>query len=195
MQRRDFLASVLLGGPLSAACVGADQPPPRIATFQTDITPPLGSPLCHGNVAPGKRVVDPLTARGIVFIGDEKPIVICALDWVRLSNTGYDAWIEALAAAVGSVKIPFSTVFQVIASRLPLVDITPTWPGTIDTIILRIRLPRIILAGMVGAALSIAGATYQGLFRNPLADPYLIGVAQGAALGAVIGFLLPATAT
>jgi iron complex transport system permease protein len=47
------------------------------------------------------------------------------------------------------------------------------------------------LAGIVGAALAIAGATYQGLFRNPLADPYLIGVAQGASLGAVIGFLLP----
>jgi len=52
-------------------------------------------------------------------------------------------------------------------------------------------LPRVILAGLVGAALAIAGATYQGLFRNPLADPYLIGVAQGASLGAVIGFLLP----
>ena len=54
-----------------------------------------------------------------------------------------------------------------------------------------IRLPRIILAGLTGAALGVAGGTYQGLFRNPLADPYLIGVAQGAALGAVGGFLLP----
>jgi iron complex transport system permease protein len=52
-------------------------------------------------------------------------------------------------------------------------------------------LPRVILAGIVGAALAVAGATYQGLFRNPLADPYLIGVAQGASLGAVVGFLLP----
>jgi len=62
-----------------------------------------------------------------------------------------------------------------------------------ETIILEIRLPRVILAGLVGAALATAGATYQGLFRNPLADPYLIGVAQGASLGAVIGFLLPTT--
>jgi iron complex transport system permease protein len=60
-----------------------------------------------------------------------------------------------------------------------------------ETIVLDIRLPRVIMAGLVGAALSIAGATYQGLFRNPLADPYLIGVAQGASLGAVTGFLLP----
>jgi len=61
-----------------------------------------------------------------------------------------------------------------------------------ETIIFDIRLPRVILAGFVGSALATAGATYQGLFRNPLADPYLIGVAQGAALGAVIGFMLPA---
>ncbi len=60
-------------------------------------------------------------------------------------------------------------------------------------IVTGIRLPRIFLAGMAGAALGVAGAAYQGLFRNPLADPYLIGVAQGAALGAVLGFLVPWT--
>ena len=99
----------------------------------------------------------------------------------------------ALATTVGSVKIPFLTTSSILLSKLPLVEMTPTWTGTLETIILEIRLPRIILAGIVGAALAIAGATYQGLFRNPLADPYLIGVAQGAALGAVIGFLLPTT--
>jgi iron complex transport system permease protein len=76
-------------------------------------------------------------------------------------------------------------------SRLPFVDITPTWSAATETIIVNIRLPRVVLAGVVGAALGVAGAAYQGLFRNPLADPYLIGVAQGAALGAVVGFLLP----
>ncbi len=97
------------------------------------------------------------------------------------------------ATAVGSVHIPFFTTCQVLLSKLPLVQITHSWPGTLETIILDIRLPRVILAGLVGGALALAGATYQGLFRNPLADPYLIGVAQGAALGAVIGFLFPAT--
>lgn len=99
--------------------------------------------------------------------------------------------VMVLATAAGSVKIPLGTVFQVLISKLPLVDITPTWTNAISTIVLEIRLPRVILAGLVGAALATAGATYQGLFRNPLADPYLIGVAQGASLGAVIGFLLP----
>ena len=97
----------------------------------------------------------------------------------------------ALATTVGSVKIPFLTTCQVMISKLPFIHLTPAWPSSTETIILDIRLPRVILAGLVGAALAIAGATYQGLFRNPLADPYLIGVAQGAALGAVVGFLLP----
>ncbi len=99
----------------------------------------------------------------------------------------------ALATTVGSVEIPFLTISSILLSKLPLIDIAPTWPRTTETIIMEIRLPRVILAGMVGAALAIAGAAYQGLFRNPLADPYLIGVAQGAALGAIIGFLLPTT--
>ena len=99
--------------------------------------------------------------------------------------------VAVFATAVGSVNIPFSTTGTILLSRLPLVEIAPEWASTLETIILDIRLPRVILAGLVGAALAAAGATYQGLFRNPLADPYLIGVAQGAALGAVIGFLLP----
>ncbi|HEY77845.1 MAG TPA: iron chelate uptake ABC transporter family permease subunit, partial [Dehalococcoidia bacterium] len=101
--------------------------------------------------------------------------------------------IVLLATSVGSVHIPILTTFSVLVAKLPLVDIAQTWQGTVETIVLEIRLPRVILAGLVGAALATAGATYQGLFRNPLADPYLIGVAQGASLGAVIGFLLPIT--
>lgn len=101
--------------------------------------------------------------------------------------------VVVLAAAIGSVQIPFLTTSSILISKLPLIELTPNWTGALETIVLEIRLPRVILAGLVGAALAIAGATYQGLFRNPLADPYLIGVAQGAALGAVIGFLIPST--
>jgi iron complex transport system permease protein len=93
------------------------------------------------------------------------------------------------------VTIPFNTTSGILISKLPFVDIDPTWTDTYETIVWDMRLPRVILAGVVGTALAIAGATYQGLFRNPLADPYLIGVAQGAALGAVVGFLLPVPLT
>ncbi|MBN1160611.1 MAG: iron chelate uptake ABC transporter family permease subunit [Dehalococcoidales bacterium] len=100
--------------------------------------------------------------------------------------------IIGIATSIGSVPIPLGTTAGILVDKLPFVEITPTWQDATATIVLDIRLPRIILAGLVGAALAVAGATYQGLFRNPLADPYLIGVAQGASLGAVIGFLLPA---
>jgi iron complex transport system permease protein len=100
-------------------------------------------------------------------------------------------FVIALATSIGSVNVPLGTTVRIILDRLPLVHIDQTWANTVATIIMDIRLPRVLLAGLVGAALATAGATYQGLFRNPLADPYLIGVAQGASLGAVIGFLLP----
>jgi iron complex transport system permease protein len=99
--------------------------------------------------------------------------------------------IAVLVLTVGSVRIPYLTVWKILLSHLPFVNITGDWSSTTDMIIWGIRLPRIIMAGITGAALGVAGATYQGLFRNPLADPYLIGVAQGAALGAAIGFILP----
>ena len=98
----------------------------------------------------------------------------------------------AVAVSIGSTKIPLSTTFDIILSKIPFLSIEQTWEGPIETAIIDIRMPRALLAGITGAALAVAGATYQGLFRNPLADPYLIGVSQGAALGAVIGFLIPA---
>jgi iron complex transport system permease protein len=99
--------------------------------------------------------------------------------------------VMILAIAIGSVAVPVPTTVKIILDRLPLVHIDQTWANSLATIIVDIRLPRVILAALVGAALAVAGATYQGLFRNPLADPYLIGVAQGASLGAVTGFLIP----
>ncbi len=101
--------------------------------------------------------------------------------------------VASLVLTIGSVRIPFLQVWAILISHLPLVNSTADWSATTDMVITGIRLPRILLAGMAGAALGVAGATYQGLFRNPLADPYLIGVAQGAALGAVFGFLVPWT--
>ncbi len=94
-------------------------------------------------------------------------------------------------SALGSTDISLGTLFNVLWAKLPFTHIESTWAISTETIIFQIRLPRIFLAGLVGAALAVAGATYQGLFRNPLASPYIIGVVQGAGLGAVIGFLLP----
>lgn len=70
--------------------------------------------------------------------------------------------------------------------RLPLVRIHSGLSATDWSIVWQIRMPRVILAALVGSTLSLAGASYQGVFRNPLVDPYLLGVAAGAGLGATI---------
>jgi cobalamin transport system permease protein len=83
-----------------------------------------------------------------------------------------------LSMAIGAVFIPPSELWRVVTGVAA--------NETFRTILLDIRLPRTVLIALVGAALAGSGATYQGLFRNPLADPYLIGVASGAGLGAIV---------
>jgi iron complex transport system permease protein len=94
--------------------------------------------------------------------------------------------VSALSITQGAADIPLWTVVRILASHLPGVGISSEIPDNWQSIVWNIRLPRLLLAGMAGAVLAMAGATYQGVFRNPLADPYLIGVATGAALGATI---------
>ncbi|HAL49356.1 MAG TPA: iron ABC transporter, partial [Dehalococcoidia bacterium] len=106
--------------------------------------------------------------------------------WRLVVAVGVVGMLAILAVSQGSVGIPPLTVAKILASKLPVFDPTADWPGTSETILLQLRLPRVALAGIVGAALATSGAAYQGLFKNPLADPYLIGVASGAGLGATI---------
>jgi iron complex transport system permease protein len=74
--------------------------------------------------------------------------------------------------------------------RLPLVRIDSGATALQSTVLWEIRMPRVVLAGIVGAMLSLAGASFQGVFRNPLVDPYLLGVAAGAGLGATTVFVV-----
>ena len=99
---RFSIVSVLLLGCLSAVQVTASDRPLRVAIFQADVTPPLGSPLCNGNVKPVLEVVTPLTARGIVLLGAGEPIVLCAVDWVGIANESHDAFRISLAQAAGT---------------------------------------------------------------------------------------------
>jgi iron complex transport system permease protein len=85
-----------------------------------------------------------------------------------------------LSIVIGAVYIPLVDVWRVMTGQPPHVVTQAA------TIILTLRLPRTALVMLTGAALGTSGAAYQGLFRNPLADPYLIGVASGAGLGAVL---------
>ncbi len=96
-----------------------------------------------------------------------------------------------MATAFGSVAVHFGDVLRICWNKLSPFDFTPTWPSVDETIILQVRLPRVIGGALVGAALATAGVLFQGLLRNPMADPYIIGTSAGAALGATIAMLLP----
>ena len=99
-----------------------------------------------------------------------------------------------LGLAVGSVAIPLPDTIAILAHRLLGWPVARGWPATDETILFDLRLPRMLLAMAVGLGLSVAGATFQGVLRNPLADPYVLGTASGAALGAAIGLLVPVPA-
>ncbi|OPX71514.1 MAG: Cobalamin import system permease protein BtuC [Methanoregulaceae archaeon PtaB.Bin108] len=87
-----------------------------------------------------------------------------------------------LGVSIGESDIPFSRTMAIIGS--PLFPVAHDWTPAEESIILFIRLPRVLLAALVGASLAICGAVLQSLFRNPMADPFLLGISNGAALGA-----------
>lgn len=91
-----------------------------------------------------------------------------------------------LSVAVGSVFIPPAALWDLIKAAITGREPLLPQADTYATILLSLRLPRTLLVAFTGAALAVSGGAYQGLFRNPLADPYLIGVASGAGLGAVL---------
>ena len=104
------------------------------------------------------------------------PFLLCAL--ILLISA-------VLSIMIGSTTIPLKTIFDVIGASFTGVEAQSDPNGTFSTILFSLRIPHMCLLLLVGAGLAGSGAAYQGLFRNPLADPYLIGVASGAGLGAV----------
>ena len=96
-----------------------------------------------------------------------------------------------VGVGAGSVAVPVGDTVGILAHRLLGLEIARTWTPAAETIVMDLRLPRVLTALVVGLGLSVAGATFQGLLRNPLADPYVLGTASGAALGAAIAVLIP----
>jgi iron complex transport system permease protein len=97
------------------------------------------------------------------------------------------------AAAFGAVQLRPEDMLRMTLNHLVGAGFTPTWRPQDEAIFFAIRLPRVAGAAIVGAALASAGVLFQGLLRNPLADPYALGVSGGAALGGALGFLLSLT--
>lgn len=98
------------------------------------------------------------------------------------------AFTFLISFRIGRYPIPINLLIKVFASKV--LPITREWDSIIETVIFQIRLPRIIAGILVGASLSVAGAVYQGIFKNPLVSPDILGVSSGAGLGAALGILL-----
>jgi iron complex transport system permease protein len=92
----------------------------------------------------------------------------------------------AVGLAVGPVHLGVGDMLRSIGDRLGVPGAVSPLSATEEAILWELRLPRVVLGALVGGTLAVAGATYQGVFRNPLADPYLLGVAAGAGLGATV---------
>lgn len=93
------------------------------------------------------------------------------------------------SAGVGSSEIALADCFRIVMSKIPLVGQginLENIPSQAVTIVTQVRLPRILLAAMVGMGLAASGVVYQGIFKNPMADPFVLGVSSGAAVGATL---------
>lgn len=114
---------------------------------------------------------------------------------VVLLLCGMLLFIVLVTARFGDVQIPLQDFFAIIGSKIPIIadfiDMEGIPKGYVTIVILRFR--RIILSMLCGMGLSYAGVIYQSVFKNPMAEPYLLGVSSGAALGATIGTILAGT--
>ena len=101
------------------------------------------------------------------------------------------AVVLVAGVAAGSVFVPPGDTLAILAHRMFGLDLGIHWTAAEETIVWQLRFPRVLLAMTVGMGLAVAGATFQGVLRNPLADPYVLGTASGAALGAAVAVILP----
>ncbi len=116
VSRRNVLKQLgLLGVGLSCrAAVGAEAAPWKLATFQSDATPPVGHPLLGNQFAPSKSVLDQLEARGFVLTGPDEPFVVVSIDWCEVRNDAFQRWRTVLAEAAGTTpqRVLVHTIHQ-----------------------------------------------------------------------------------
>lgn len=110
------------------------------------------------------------------------PISTVRWKWIILIALPVVAFL--ISFPLGRYPVSLEQLITVLAAKV--FPIAHTWPSTIDTVIFKVRLPRIIAAMLVGAALATSGAAYQGMFKNPLVSPDILGASAGAGFGAAL---------
>jgi len=112
--------------------------------------------------------------------------------WLTLTLLGLLLLLALLlGVSFGATPIPLGTILQILLNGSGVFHFARRWDPSLEVIIWQYRLPGVVGTALVGAALAVAGALFQAILRNPLADPFLIGTSSGAALGAAIAFVLP----
>jgi iron complex transport system permease protein len=106
--------------------------------------------------------------------------------WWIAGGVGFLLLAVLLGLAIGPAGLGVGRIVRELASHVPLLGVESTFTAREDAILWELRAPRVVLGVLVGAMLAAAGAAYQGVFRNALADPYLLGAAAGAGLGATL---------
>ena len=106
---------------MSSVVAGGEQAL-HVATFRSDVTPPIGAPLCGGLVKPVEGITDPLLSLGVVILGADKPIVLCAMDWCEIRATDHIAWRERIAKAAGTTpeRVALQSLHQ---HNAPIADV------------------------------------------------------------------------
>jgi iron complex transport system permease protein len=102
-------------------------------------------------------------------------------------------FVTALSLSIGPANIPLTRILEIFAGKFQMVFGFPqifNIDKASEAIIFQVRLPRVLLASLVGGSLAVAGVIFQGIFKNPMADPYVIGVSSGAAVGASLVIVL-----
>ena len=119
------------------------------------------------------------TEKRVCFAIDARKLFICLGVFLAL--------VALASLMLGRLRIPPGQVIAILASAL--FPLERTWSPTLESVLFDVRLPRLLAGILVGAGLSVSGAAFQGLFRNPLVSPHILGVSAGAGLGAALGIL------
>ena len=123
--------------------------------------------------------------RARLFARPERALRGVSLGWAAAAGA-FVVVATLLGLALGPVDLGVAAVAREVLSHVPFLGVESSFSATDDAILWELRAPRVALGLLVGAMLAAAGASYQGVFRNPLADPYLLGAAAGAGLGATV---------
>jgi cobalamin transport system permease protein len=139
-----------------------------VSVLEADGPPPVGAGYL--GLRPALAAVQPARLRA----------------WQVLLGIAFVVGAAAASLVVGPAGLPAPGVVEYLLDKLPLVHIHSGLTATGQAVVWELRFPRVVLGALVGGMLAVAGASYQGVFSNPLADPYLLGVASGAGLGATL---------